>query len=737
MKFYLHAILAAALVFAQTVQAAAPAIPPSAPIPKATKTQIIAPLQINACGDSLTTGGQDSLGGSYPGELFADTNTPTNNFGVSGQLSTQIAMRCGAVQITLTVSGNSLTAGGASNTLTAINGVALAGTSTTQSPDYRFLSTSGDNGVRLLYGTLCGTHGYVKRSASGGPPSTAETYVYFIDFVSGLNSQTQTVPCPANSVFTPDSARNLGQAMIYEGGRNNYTATAVVESDWGSVASAQPSSNYLMLTILNGDYSTEQSGQSGYNTIITDNTFLTSTYPSNSWDWRSWLISQYSSGNVVDVLNHTNDVVPYTLRAQVGAGTLNGAITSTGCPTLTQTTGSVAASQTLKVDSEYIYVTGVSGSTVTSCTRGYGTGGTAASHSNGAAYTLVDPLHLSSATYKLVGDYINSNYLTLLTPQASQASYMAPSNWASIIGQNPPPIGSPTAPFYVPGQLFTGGNIRVPYGQFFQTYDGSSSGGSEPNQSGNIVNVARYVNNILYFGGGFVSSVCMGTGGTGGLCPFSIANNGNATFNSGLTNGVVIAGSNSNPSISVSGGTLTLPSSLIFGSTSQTMPAGAIVGTSDTQTLTNKSIAASEVNSGTLGAAQMPALTGDVTTSAGAVTTTLATVNSNTGAISCPSSITLNAKGLATAATAGSCNLSGTSSSIGGSALLAGACTSGTVTVTGATTSMVATASPVTYPGDGFDWAAYVSSANTVTVKVCGFIAGTPTASNYNVRVLQ
>lgn len=41
------------------------------------------------------------------------------------------------------------------------------------------------------------------------------------------------------------------------------------------------------------------------------------------------------------------------------------------------------------------------------------------------------------------------------------------------------------------------------------------------------------------------------------------------------------------------------------------------------QTLTNKSIAASEVNSGTLAAAQMPALTGPVTTTAGSVATTL------------------------------------------------------------------------------------------------------------------
>jgi hypothetical protein len=81
--------------------------------------------------------------------------------------------------------------------------------------------------------------------------------------------------------------------------------------------------------------------------------------------------------------------------------------------------------------------------------------------------------------------------------------------------------------------------------------------------------------------------------------------------------------------------------------------------------------------------------------------------------------------------------LSGTTSSIGGSILAPGGCSSGTASVTGATTSMVVTATPASYPGNGCYWAAYVSSPGTVTVQVCAVVSVTPGASVYNVRVIQ
>ena len=79
--------------------------------------------------------------------------------------------------------------------------------------------------------------------------------------------------------------------------------------------------------------------------------------------------------------------------------------------------------------------------------------------------------------------------------------------------------------------------------------------------------------------------------------------------------------------------------------------------------------------------------------------------------------------------------LNATSASLGGSALLAGQCSSNTTTVTGATTAMVCLTDPTTYPGDGAFWDCTVTSANTVTTKVCAVVSLTPTASTYNIKV--
>ena len=120
--------------------------------------------------------------------------------------------------------------------------------------------------------------------------------------------------------------------------------------------------------------------------------------------------------------------------------------------------------------------------------------------------------------------------------------------------------------------------------------------------------------NTLTFTGTDASSVAFGAGGT-------VAYTNVATLSSLTSVGTISTGTWSGSFGAVSGANLT-------------------------------SLNASNLGSGTVPAARMPALTGDITTTAGAVATTLATVNSNVGSFGSTSAIpiiTVNAKGLITA----------------------------------------------------------------------------------------
>ena len=77
--------------------------------------------------------------------------------------------------------------------------------------------------------------------------------------------------------------------------------------------------------------------------------------------------------------------------------------------------------------------------------------------------------------------------------------------------------------------------------------------------------------------------------------------------------------------------------------------------------------------------------------------------------------------------------------SIGGGALLAGACASATTSVDSALTvaNTVFDTTPQTYPGDGIWWETYLSATGVATTKVCAAIAATPTASLYNFKIIR
>ena len=79
------------------------------------------------------------------------------------------------------------------------------------------------------------------------------------------------------------------------------------------------------------------------------------------------------------------------------------------------------------------------------------------------------------------------------------------------------------------------------------------------------------------------------------------------------------------------------------------------------------------------------------------------------------------------------------SPSIGGGALLAGACASATSTVDTSITSSTAAfvTTPQNYPGDGAEWFSYLSSPGLITTKVCALVSVTPAATAYNVKIIK
>ena len=82
--------------------------------------------------------------------------------------------------------------------------------------------------------------------------------------------------------------------------------------------------------------------------------------------------------------------------------------------------------------------------------------------------------------------------------------------------------------------------------------------------------------------------------------------------------------------------------------------------------------------------------------------------------------------------------LTGSTGSLGGSAIANGACSTTVATITGAALGQAVIVTPTTVPGAGFFWDGYVSTTNTITVRVCNATGSTnsPTASGYNIRVI-
>jgi hypothetical protein len=342
---------------------------------------VTASPQVTAWGDSLTAGNEDGTGITYPRQLATLTGKTVNNMGIGGQTSSQIAVRMNAY------------AGQEQQTFASAFIIPISGT----------VEVTFQKGFEPCY-NVANKQIY----AAGGVP---------IQFSAGGNTWAGT--CADNGshdyIFTPTTyptapvtvmagtawstnqniaSLNSGCAAIWAG-RNNYTEPAQVQTDVAAMVAAVEKSTgcYLVMSIPNGEYPFEWKGTTGYNTIIALNDALSATYSQGNHylDIRTSMVSLYNPSNPADVLDHNNDVWPYSLRAQDVSGALTTPLDSlTSCAF--STSEALSEGQIITLNAELIQITGGTNGAYT-CVRGYA-GSTAATYASASAFTGVDPLHL-------------------------------------------------------------------------------------------------------------------------------------------------------------------------------------------------------------------------------------------------------------------------------------------------------------------------------------------------------
>lgn len=352
---------------------------------------------ITAWGDSLTQGNEDGTGITYPKQLAALTGQTVTNRGIGSQTSSQIAVRMNAYS------------GQQEQTFTAGFTIPTSGTvNLTFQPGFepcfnvRDKSIYSGGGVPIQFTVggqtwsgLCqdnGSHAYV---------FTPATY------------PASAVTVPDNTPWTVDediATLNSGCVVIWAG-RNNYANATQVQADIAAMVAVarQSTTCYLVLSVPNGAYFSELKGTANYNTLLALNSALSATYsPGNHYfDIRTALIALYNPSNPADVLDHQNDVWPYSLRAQDVSGSLTSPIASlTTCDF--STAPALTTGQVMSVAAEMIQIAGGANGAYT-CTRGYA-GSVAQTYPGATAFSAVDALHLGQNPQSVTNPKYTNGY---------------------------------------------------------------------------------------------------------------------------------------------------------------------------------------------------------------------------------------------------------------------------------------------------------------------------------------
>ena len=358
----------------------------SAGVAKTSSIIVKGPNSIVCWGDSMTAGNEGvTNAGAYPIILQTSIGPQVVNQGIGGQTSTQIGARQGGVPTYATVEGGMIPAQGGVTVKFA------TGYEPTTDP------------YQTVRGSINGVEGNLTLS------NVLPAGVFTFTPVAGSRIPMAVTGTPR---FVPDTPYQNYLPVLWEGRNNLFPTTkgpsgpAQIESDIASqVASLPKGLNYLVLSVLNQNYAAERKGGANYVTLMDLDNRLSSTYGSHYLDVRSTLVSSYDPTSPVDVTDYNSDMIPTSLGAITAQGSLVGHIGKTDTTfTVKLTAGALTAYNNLVIDNENIRIMTISGSTVTSCVRGYG--GTLGSHAAGAAVTQRDPTHLNKQGYTIVANAV-------------------------------------------------------------------------------------------------------------------------------------------------------------------------------------------------------------------------------------------------------------------------------------------------------------------------------------------
>lgn len=248
-------------------------------------------------GDSLTAGAGSATGRGYVERLrtrLAPQGITVTKRAVGGQGAQSIATRQGGYVNLLTLENNILPA--------AIQPVNIV--SSTQTP----ITNQGGGPIS---GKLNGIRGTVAATFNG---TTRLTYTF-----TRAEAGTADVYIDPESPFIKTEDGHEYDIDIIWLGRNNTSSPDLAQICLDALDACvkhlkAKNKRFVVMSILNGAYSTEYKGGEVYQRIINANNAIKYKYPENYLEVRGPLVRSYNPSVPQDVVDFNNDIVPSSLR---------------------------------------------------------------------------------------------------------------------------------------------------------------------------------------------------------------------------------------------------------------------------------------------------------------------------------------------------------------------------------------------------------------------------------------